>query len=33
MTLYNFSYDVDNKDIIQLNDYIDNKKINLDYDL
>jgi hypothetical protein len=33
MTLYNFSYDIDNKDTIYLNDYIDNEKFELKYDL
>lgn len=33
MTLYNFSYDIDNKDTIYLNDYIDNEKFGLKYDL
>ena len=33
MTLYNFSYDIDNKDTIYLNDYIDTEKFELKYDL
>jgi hypothetical protein len=33
MTLYNFSYDVDNKNVIYLNDYINDEKFELEYDL
>ena len=33
MTLYNFSYDVDNKNIIYLNDYMHGEAIKLDYNL